>query len=86
MKKAFLLIDLQNDYFEGSKFPLWNTEETLKNILNAIVVANEKNIPVIHIQHIANPKAGMAPFFNADTVGASIKEEVLLLRQMLISL
>ncbi len=78
MKKAFLVIDLQNDYFEGGKFPLWNTEETLKNILNAIVVANEKNIPIIHIQHIADPKAGIAPFFNADTVGVSIKDEVLL--------
>lgn len=32
MKKALLLIDLQNDYFPGGLFPLWNTDATLANI------------------------------------------------------
>lgn len=41
MKKALLVIDLQNDYFEGGKFPLWNTDTTLSNILKAIEKANE---------------------------------------------
>lgn len=35
MKKALLIIDLQNDYFPQGKFPLWNTEVTLNNILEA---------------------------------------------------
>lgn len=77
MKKALLLIDLQNDYFEGGKFPLWNTEKTLENILNVVEIAKSKNIPIIHIQHIADPKLGIAPFFNEDTEGALIKSEVL---------
>lgn len=31
MQKALLIIDAQNDYFEGGKFPLWNTIKTLEN-------------------------------------------------------
>ncbi|MBU9918686.1 MAG: isochorismatase family protein, partial [Fusobacteriaceae bacterium] len=46
MSKALLLIDLQNDYFPGGAFPLWNTEETLNNIENAINKANAQNIPI----------------------------------------
>lgn len=70
MKKALLIIDLQNDYFSGGKFPLWNTDKTLENVVKAIEKANSKGIPVIHIQHIADPKAGIAPFFNEGTEGA----------------
>ena len=32
MSKALLLIDLQNDYFPGGAFSLWNTEETLSSM------------------------------------------------------
>jgi nicotinamidase-related amidase len=64
MSQALLLIDLQNDYFPEGKFPLWNTSETINNIENAIVLAQQKNIPIIHIQHIADPAMGLAPFFN----------------------
>lgn len=32
---------------------------------------------MIHIQHIADPKAGITPFFNESTSGADIKAEVL---------
>lgn len=77
MSKALLVIDLQNDYFPGGKFPLWNTEKTLENVLIAIDRANRRGIPVIHIQHIADPEAGIAPFFNEGTEGAAIKTEVL---------
>ena len=77
MNKALLLIDLQNDYFEGGKFPLWNTQNTLKNILSAIEKAKDKNIPIIHIQHIADPSLGLAPFFNKGTEGAEIQKDVL---------
>ena len=27
MKKALLVIDLQNDYFPGGRFPLWTTDK-----------------------------------------------------------
>jgi nicotinamidase-related amidase len=70
--KALLVIDLQNDYFPGGKFPLWNTDVVLKNIERAIETANAQGVPVIHIQHIANSKMGIAPFFNEGTPGADI--------------
>ncbi|MGL6259980.1 cysteine hydrolase family protein [Vibrio sp. WXL210] len=75
-KKALLVIDLQNDYFPEGKYPLWNTQQTLANIKQAIARANEQQIPVINIQHIANPEQGLAPFFNADTHGVEIHNEI----------
>ncbi len=72
MSKALLVIDLQNDYFPGGAFPLWNTDVVLQNIERAIQKANSLGVPVIHIQHIANSKQGISPFFNAGTPGADI--------------
>lgn len=77
MKKALLLIDLQNDYFPGGKFPLWNTDTTLGNIEEAIRKAKTREVPIIHIQHIANPKMGIAPFFNQGTDGVKIHPRIL---------
>lgn len=77
MKKALLLIDLQKDYFPGGKYPLWNTEAVLANIEQAIKAARAKDIPLILIQHIANPEMGIAPFFNKGSDGAKIHPRVL---------
>ena len=77
LTKALLLIDLQNDYFPGGKFPLWNTDAVLINIKQAIKEARAKGIPIIHIQHIANPEMGIAPFFNKGTDGALIHPLIL---------
>jgi nicotinamidase-related amidase len=77
MKKALLVIDLQNDYFPGGLFPLWNTDKTLEAILQAIQRARSLDIEVIHIQHLANPKTGLAPFFNPGTAGAEIHAAIL---------
>ncbi|RLS71349.1 MAG: cysteine hydrolase [Planctomycetota bacterium] len=75
MKKALLVIDLQNDYFPGGKFPLWNTDAILENIERAIAKAITQGVPVIHIQPIA--KGGLAPFFNEGTPGADIHPGIL---------
>lgn len=76
MKTALLLIDLQNDYFPDGKFPLWNTDRTLANILTLIDKAKSRGDLIIHIQHIANPAMGIAPFFNKDTPGADVHPDV----------
>src|SRR5262249_30394149 len=39
--------------------------------------AKVEGIPVVHLQHIANPAAGPAPFFNRGTPGAGIHQRVL---------
>ena len=75
MMKALLVIDLQNDYFPGGKFPLWNTDVVLENLELAIGKSNAQGIPVIHIQHIA--KGGLSPFFNEGTRGADIHLRIL---------
>lgn len=77
MSKALLVIDLQNDYFPGGKFPLWNTDATLQNTERAIRMANAQGIPVIMIQHIANRSLGIAPFFNHGTIGAEVHPRIL---------
>ncbi len=74
--KALLVIDLQNDYFPGGQFPLWNAEETLAAVERVIAVARSKGVAVIHVQHIANSAAGPAPFFNLGTPGAEIHPRI----------
>ena len=77
MKKALLVIDIQNDYFSGGKYPLWNADATLVNIERAIASAKAKGVPVILIQHVADPERGIAPFFNRETEGVKIHPRIL---------
>jgi nicotinamidase-related amidase len=74
--KALLLIDVQNDYFPGGAFPLWGTDLVLSNIERSIARALATGVHVIHIQHIADPAQGIAPFFNRDTPGAGVHPRV----------
>ena len=76
-KQALIVIDLQNDYFPDGKFPLWNAETTLNNVEAAMIKANARGIPVIIVQHIADSKKGIAPFFNEDTAGAEVHPRIL---------
>lgn len=77
MGKALLVIDVQNDYFPGGKFTLWNADATLQNIEGAIAAARAAGIPVIHMQHLVDPLAGPAPFFAKGTPGADIHPRIL---------
>lgn len=69
MKKALLIIDVQNDYFDGGNHPLVNAAEAGKHAKQVLQTARKQNIPVVHIQHLANEGAG---FFLPDTHGAAI--------------
>ena len=60
MKRALLVIDVQNEYFTG-KLPVSYPSGSLENILKAMDAANEHGIPVIVIQHTA--KATDSPVF-----------------------
>jgi nicotinamidase-related amidase len=76
--KALLVIDVQNDYFPGGKFPLWNAEATLAAVETAMKHANEQKIPIILVQHVVKP-AATAPFFGEGSPGGEIHPRVLAL-------
>lgn len=75
MSTALLVIDIQNDYFTGGKFPLWNAEAVLGQVEHAIARAREYGIRVIHVQHVM--KQSPAPFFAMGTPGAEIHPRIL---------
>lgn len=70
MSKALLVIDVQNDYFPDGKFPLWNTDKVLANIVQIIERAKADLISVIFVQHVV--KGEQPPFFGEDTPGVEI--------------
>jgi nicotinamidase-related amidase len=72
-KPALVVIDVQNDYFEGGAFPLWNAEPTLAATERAIQMARTKHMPIVFVQHVPT---GPAPFFNHGTEGAKLHERV----------
>lgn len=76
-KPALIIIDVQNDYFPGGKFPLWNTETTLTNTENAIAQARARGLPIILVEHVADVTRGPAPFFNPGTPGVAIHPRIL---------
>jgi nicotinamidase-related amidase len=55
LKRALLVIDVQNEYFTG-KLPITYPEGSLEHILQAIRAARSKAIPVAYIQHTAIQK------------------------------
>ena len=55
MKRALLVIDVQNEYFTG-KLPVTYPTGSLDNILKTIKAAQAKGISVIAVQHTAPQK------------------------------
>lgn len=74
MTSALLLIDLQNDYFPGGRYPLWNTEATLAAAEAAIARARHAAMAIVHVQHVASHDA---PFFVPGTDGVRIHPRIL---------
>ena len=70
--RALIVIDVQNDYFPGGKLPLWQANDTLRNILSAIERAKKQAIPVIIVQHIVDPALGFTRIFVPDTPGVQL--------------
>lgn len=77
MTKALLLIDLQNDYFPGGRFPLWNPDAVAERVAAVARRARDAGVLVVHVQHVADTSAGPAPFFVPDTEGVRIRPQVL---------
>ncbi|WP_029906073.1 cysteine hydrolase family protein [Prevotella sp. 10(H)] len=74
MKKALIIIDIQNDYFEGGRKTLVGADKASLNAKAVLHDCRKDNIPVIHVQHI-NDREG-ARFFLPGTTGIDIHENV----------
>jgi nicotinamidase-related amidase len=61
MKQALILIDIQNEYFEGGMVPLNKPEKASANALRALGYFRDKGMPVFHIRHV-NIRPGAAAF------------------------
>jgi len=75
MKKdtALIIIDVQNDYFEGGKSQLFKPNEALANIEKVLAEFRKQRFTVIHVQHINEPDS---TFFLPDTYGAQIHKHL----------
>lgn len=73
---ALIVIDVQNDYFPGGAFTLWNAEAALTATERAIRQALARGLTVVHVQHVSDTSTGPAPFFNPGTEGVQIHPRV----------
>ncbi len=73
-KRALIIVDLQNDYFEGGKWELVGTTTAADNTAKLLAAARTAGETIIHIQHFF-PESG--PFFIEGTEGANIHTSVL---------
>lgn len=72
MKKALLIIDVQNDYFAGGTHTLYEPEIAGENAGKLLKNARKNDLEIIHIQHIAVNEG--ADFFLPNTFGAAIND------------
>ncbi len=71
---ALLIVDMQNDYFDGGKFPLSGTDAAAAKSAEILAAFRSAGKPVIHIRHEILRKP--APFFEPGTQGAEIHSSV----------
>lgn len=73
-KEALIIIDIQNDYFDGGANALYNSFEASKNAKELLEFYRSKGMTVVHVQHFS-VRSG-STFFIPDTFGVEIHENV----------
>jgi nicotinamidase-related amidase len=73
-KRALVLIDVQNDYFPGGKWPLVGIESAADNAAKVLAAARAAGDLVVHVRH--EFPAADAPFFAPGSKGAQIHTKV----------
>lgn len=73
MKRALLVIDIQNDYFAGGILPLHAVDETCANIVKAIERARQAGDRIVLVQHISKEATGL---FAEGSSGAAIRPAI----------
>jgi nicotinamidase-related amidase len=74
MKRALLVIDVQNEYFPGGLLPVSYPQGSMENILNVIETAQLNGVMVIVIQHTA-PQPGSKTFVK-DSWGWTLHDSI----------
>jgi len=72
MKRALLVIDVQNEYFTG-KVPVTHPAGSLNNILAVMDFAHTRGIPTVVVQHSAPPNG---PVFAKGSEGWNLHPEI----------
>jgi nicotinamidase-related amidase len=74
MKRALLLVDIQNDYFTGGAMQLVGMEAAAGKASSLLGFFRDRSEPVVHVRHLSK-RAG-ATFFIPGTPGAEIHPAV----------
>jgi nicotinamidase-related amidase len=74
LKTALLVIDIQNDYFPGGKYPLVNPLEAAQKAYMILQCFREQGGYHIHIQHVSKKRD--ATFFISGDRGTDIHDSV----------
>lgn len=73
-KPALVLVDIQNDYFDGGRWPVALMQEVSANAARLLERFRRDGLPIFHVRHeMASPTA---PFFRPGTPGADIHPSV----------
>ena len=74
MKKALIIIDIQNDYFDNGTMPLVGSDGACENAKLLLDNFRAATLPVIYIQHVATRPD--ATFFLPNTEGVEIHNTI----------
>jgi nicotinamidase-related amidase len=74
LKTALLVIDIQNDYFSGGKYPLVNPLEAAQKAYMILQCFREQGGYHVHIQHVSKKRD--ATFFISGDRGTDIHDSV----------
>lgn len=74
MARALLIIDIQNDYFPGGRFPLVGPEDAAAAASRVLARFRAGDEPIVHVQHVWD--AEDAAFFQPGTPGIEIHGKV----------
>jgi len=82
MKKALIIIDMQNDYFCGGNMELQNIDEALNRTNELINFAREQKHKIYFIQHLSTREG--ATFFIPNTKGVKLNSKLDISNDMII--
>lgn len=74
-KSALIVVDIQNDYFPGGKWPLVGADAAADNAARVIQATRDAGALVVHVRHEFTRED--APFFTPGSEGAKLHPKVI---------